>query len=314
MPGRILKLLASTLFFPLWVFELAYAQDGADLNLPVGEICVSSRDPVDCMQSYGFQCDWSRRPQMSLDAHTLSCNLSLQNGSHQYVQFLYENGGWVVESQGEYESEADDLRSPYEDSHIALSRYIREAMQAYSIVSDGSGQTTQADATYYFQTGFRQVGGQRAVRSVCGIVLNESNNEAEMPDLDSVCEADILNWIRMLGQSTAGSPYRAAGAAAIEWKSSTAYLASGASALIIDGQYTFDKDHQSCRLTNDCCSRHGSAYLESCREPTETELLAISGCLADGLKLPSGEYFECLRNAGIKVGCQNQEDGSRICY
>jgi len=55
-------------------------------------------------------------------------------------------------------------------------------------------------------------------------------------------------------------------------------------------------------------------YLGSCRILTENELQAIKSCLAEGLPSRSEEYAACLREAGVKVGCDEQADGSRICY
>ena len=118
----------------------------------------------------------------------------------------------------------------------------------------------------------------------------------------------------MISQSTATSSYRAAGATEVEWKSKTVVIVSGDSAFVVEGYFTFAAKHKSCRLINDCCSRDGSTYLDSCRVVTEIELQTIMSCLAAGLKLGSDEYFDCLRKADVKVGCEEQADGSRICY
>jgi len=46
----------------------------------------------------------------------------------------------------------------------------------------------------------------------------------------------------------------------------------------------------------------------------EVELQAVKSCLAQKLRLHSLGYFDCLRDADVKVDCDEQADGSRICY
>ena len=65
---------------------------------------------------------------------------------------------------------------------------------------------------------------------------------------------------------------------------------------------------------SDCCSIDGSIYLDSCREPDDSEMQVVKFCLAEGLQLGTDEYVECLREDGVNVGCDEQADGSRVCY
>ncbi len=58
----------------------------------------------------------------------------------------------------------------------------------------------------------------------------------------------------------------------------------------------------------------GAIYLDSCRVPTDSELQTIDACLAEGRHRGSEEFFGCLRAAGVKIGCEEQADGARICY
>lgn len=84
--------------------------------------------------------------------------------------------------------------------------------------------------------------------------------------------------------------------------------------LILEAQYEFPEGHISCRLQPYCCSSELSLYLDSCREPEVDEEAAVDSCLAEGHKRKTNEYEDCLRSNGINIGCEPQDDGSRLCY
>ena len=312
--GQTMKYAGYLLLLALGVPDLSHSQDDVDQYSAIGETCIRFQDPDVCMESYGFQCHRGRRRETSLEAYYLACQMPLPDGRNQYVQILYDGAGWSIENQHKYVPEQDEVRSPAEDSGLALSAYLSEEMKNYSIHSSGTDQPEYFDNRFYFKIGARKSGEKRVMRAVCGVVVDGPVHETVSLGAKAGCEKRFLRRIRMVSQSTATSPYRAAGAAEIEWKSKTAVIVSGDSALVVEGYYTFAEKHKSCRLINDCCSLDGSAYLDSCRVVTEIEMQTIMSCLAAGLKLGTEEYFDCLRKADVKVGCEEHADGSRICY
>ena len=164
------------------------------------------------------------------------------------------------------------------------------------------------------EIGTRQQGEQIGLRAVCGVVVNGQPSETVSMWINAKCQENVLRSIKMLSQPQAAGPYRAAGAAEIEWSSKTTILASSDTAMIIEGLYKFPKKHRPCRWMNDCCADDGHVYLDSCRSPIESELEVVKSCLAKGLYSHSDEYSDCLREAGVRTGCEDQANGSRICY
>ena len=266
------------------------------------------------MESYGFKCHGSRMPSRSFDAYVLACNLDLSNGRYHFVQMLYDKGGWNIEHQETYASEPEEDPDAAEDSQLALTVYIHEEMRNYSTHGGGSVPSEYGAAPLRFEMGTRKHGEHMVLRAVCGVVTDGLPNEKVSMGTKSGCEKWLLGTIMRLSQPQAAGPYRAAGATEIEWKSKTVTLVSSDLALIFEGRYTFASKHAPCRLMSGCCSDDGPIYLDSCRVPTEVELQVIESCLAKELRLHSEEYFDCLRDADVKVGCDEQADGSRICY
>ena len=308
------RLFGYYLFISLALPCVAYSQDVTGDFSEVAESCISSPDPLACMASYGFSCDAARMPQMSLDAHIVSCSLPLPDGYRQDVQILYEGGGWSIEHQSKYMEEPEEHRSPVDDAGFALSTFIREEMRQESILSSGSKHEARFDGPVHLQIGYQWIGERRTMRGICGVVFGGPDVETSSAELVTACEKDLLQMIRRISQPASVSPYVAAGAKQVNWQSRFVTIASGDGALIVEGRYTFDRNHKSCRLINDCCSTDGSVYLDSCRAPTETELRSVETCLADGLELNSDEYIACLREADIKVGCEENSDDWRLCY
>lgn len=290
-----------------------WAETGKEQYLELGELCAGAQLPGVCMASYGFKCHQSRRPDTSIEAYVLGCNLDLGDGRYYFVQMLYDNGGWNVELEETYRPEYSQTETPVEDAALALSYYIRHAMQGYSMHSSGAGYA-RIDKAQYYEIGTRRDDGRIAVRAMCGVIYDVPLDEAVSMQVKSDCEGHLLRTVKYLGQQRKISPYRVAGPSEFEWESRFARLVSGHTALVWKGRYTFAEEHTPCRWMSDCCSATGSVYLDSCRVPTEGELRTIETCLAEEETHYSEEFFDCLRTAGVKVGCEEQSDGTRVCY
>jgi len=121
------------------------------------------------MESYGFQCHQIRMPNKSIEAYILGCNMALSEGRNQFVQLLYDDGGWNVELQKTSTPEPDEFRAAEEDSDLALSTYMREEMKGYAMLSGGTGSSEYFDGTLALETGMRRQGEQIVVRAVLAL-------------------------------------------------------------------------------------------------------------------------------------------------
>jgi hypothetical protein len=239
--------------------------------------------------------------------------VGLSDGRLHFVQILYDDGGWAIEFQKTYMPEPVVADNVEEDPDSILAAYVREEMTNYNMHSSGL-RPEYLNEPIHAETGTRRSGEQLIMRTVCGVIVGADPDETFLMGVKYECTQNLLRAIMKLSQSQSDSPYRAAGTSEIEWQSATVTLASNDFAFIADGRYVFPQDHKSCRRMSNCCSEDGSLFLDSCREPTEPELDAIKSCLGRGLRGRSAEYFECLRAHDVKVGCEEQADGSRICY
>ncbi len=292
---------------------LCRAATGNEQYLEVGEICVRAQQPGACMASYGFECHTAEMPNVSPDAYVLGCNLPLADGRYHFVQLLHDHGGWNVELQKTYRPEYDEERPPEQDPAVALSSWIREEMQDYSMHATGD-ERVPGGKPKFFETGTRMDEGRIAVRAMCGVIIDVPLDDGVSMQARSDCESNLLRTVTALSQEQPASPYRVAGPSGFEWERRFARLVSGDTALVWEGRYTFAEGHMPCRWKTSCCSVEGSNYLDSCREPTEDELQSIQNCLAAGEEYLSEGFFNCLRTAGVKVGCEEQPDGSLTCY
>ena len=315
--GLNMNALRLFLFLAIAMPVVSYADEESGESSEIVEICIQAQEPVVCLKSYGFVCHQSRRYDMSLEAYGLGCNLALADGRYHFVQVLYDDGGWAVENQHTYLPEQDEIRTEAEDTGLALSNYVHEEMKNHSILLSRSGTVVGSghlNGPSEIEIGTRRQGEQIGLRAVCGAALGDQPNEMASMGIEALCEDTLLRSIVMYSQPQAPGPYRAAGAAEIDWSSKTATLASSDTALIIEGNYTFPQKHRPCRFINDCCATESHIYLDSCRVPTESELEAVKICLARDLQSLTEEYFACMREADVKIGCDEQADGSRICY
>ena len=265
------------------------------------------------MESYGFDCHQSRAADKSIEAIRLGCNLDLGDGRYHFVQMLHDNGGANIEVERTYWPEYSESKTPEEDSYLALTSYIRNEMTRYSMHSSGGG-AVHLNESLQFETGARRNDGHVSVRAICGVVIGVELDEALSEQIRSYCESRLLRTVKKLGQPQATGPYRVARLSEFEWKTRFVRLVSGDSALIVEGRYAFAEPHVPCLWISDCCSRNGSLYLDSCRVPAESELQSIETCLDEVETRRSEQFVDCLRSAGVKVGCEDQADGSLICH
>ena len=284
-----------TLLLVVFGGQVVTARVPADApQLTAGDTCIASEDPRACMQGYGFTCDRSRTPQRSVEAFRLSCNVQLAGDLMHYVQILFDDGGWAVETQETYPVDYDDGERIADDPESMLADYIRDSMTNYGKLGSraaGPGRPVQVT------TGFRRSGDLISMRTMCGALVGEGTD----PTLLAQQRLPETPHTQNLVEET-------------RWQTTNVTLATGDAAFIVDGLYDFPPGHKSCRLGYDCCSAEGATYLDSCRTPTEAEFTAINACLADGLEVLSGEHLDCLRGYDVNVGCEEQPDGSRTCF
>lgn len=265
------------------------------------------------MESYGFDCHQGRLPGRSVEAQNLGCNLDLGNGRHHFVQMLYDDGGWNVEIERTYVPEYAEFRLAEEDSTLALSSYIEQKMQSYSPIISGGG-VSNSGRLQEFVTGARRDDGRIAVRAACGVVIDVEFDESVSAQLMSDCEKHLLRTVKKLSQPQGDDAYRVAAPSEFDWEKHFISLVSGDNALVLEGRYIFPGVHTPCLWISNCCSWEGGFYLDSCRAPTESELQIIQTCLHQVKSRRSDAFTDCLRSSRVKAGCEEQADGSRICF
>lgn len=291
------------------------AEPAKEQYLEIGVSCAKAHEPLLCMESYGFFCHQSRRPGKSIEAQHLGCNLDLGDGRYHFVQMLYDNGGWNVEVENTYFPDYDEPRWPQEDPSLALSSYIEQKMDQYSMHSSGGGTNARGQPTDSF-SGTRRIDGRIAVGAACGTTVGLEYDKDVETQLMADCERLLLRTVKGLSQSKPTGPYHVSAPSEFDWDKEVVSLVSGDTALILEGRYEFANAHTPCRWISDCCSTEGAIYLSSCRVPSESELQIIQGCLEKvGMKTPRSEKFtDCLRMAKMEIGCEDQSDGSQICH
>ena len=282
-------------------------------HLEYGNTCVMTHEPRSCMESYGFRCHQGRLPSKSIEAHSIGCNLDLGDGRHHFVQMLFDDGGWNVELQKTSTPEVELHRQPEEDRALALSGYIERRMSDYSVHSSGSG-TNAHDLIQVTFSGTRRIDDHVVIAAACGAIVDANYGDNVTAQLKSDCERVLARTVKLLSQSNPTGTYRVPASTDFAWSTDYVRIVSGDNAMIAEGQYKFPDVHTPCRWKSDCCSSDGSIYLSSCRVPSESERQAIQSCLSESIALRSGEFQECLRAAGVKIGCERQSDGSQICH
>lgn len=286
--------------------------DDADRIVEIAENCIAAEEPGTCMENYGFRCRGNRVPDWSPEPRRFGCNIPLGDGRYHFVQIASDANGWKIESEHAYTPELDDAGDPAVDTQQALSNFVLEEMRGYN--SHSSGSYGWERSVGKFEVGTRKEDEHIVIRAVCGIAADTHPDDSTMSEFSSDCEQSLLRTIRRLSQSAAAGPYRAAGPSEIQWQRKTVTLASADVGLILDGRYVFEPEQRPCMWISDCCSTDGSIYLDSCRTPTDSEEQVIASCLSEGLRPRTDEFFGCLSKREVKIGCEAQPDGSRICY
>jgi hypothetical protein len=248
-----------------------------------------------------------------MTAYSLGCNARLSNGHNHFAQLMFDGSNWVVETQRIYTPEPVSERVQSDDPIEILLRHVRSLSgDGWSIgggiKSDASGNMIASDVN------LNRYVDPWTLNVVCGLLVQQDAAEDPPALLRRECQDRALKAIRDLSQSEPKVPFRAAGASELFWSESLATLESADTAFIAEARYQFPRGHVACRLRGDCCPGPGPAFLGSCREPTQAEKAAIDACLALGLRARTAEYTECLVANGVKVGCEPQDDGSRLCY
>ena len=277
-----------------------------------GEICIRSESPQQCLESYGFVCNKSMTLERSIDGFRLGCNGGLPDGQMHFIQILYADGGWSIENQQTYVPETYVAGQPDTSREAALETYVQGEMTGYRMQSEGI-RFDYMNELAYVKTGSQRIGELLVMRSVCAVVVDDDPNDAIWFGLEQQCNDVLLRGILMLSQSGRDVPYRAAGRNEIHWQKTTITLNVDDIAYVVDGSYEFPANHVPCKWLSNCCSSKGYLFLDSCREPTESESEAVDYCLAEGFKRRSPDYVKCLREQGVAVGCEDQLDGSRLC-
>lgn len=298
----------------LMVLAAAPVQTVAEYYLDVGSNCVSADDPGTCMESYGFRCHQLRLPGRSLEAHGLGCNLSLADGRRHFVQIINDGSKWRIETERTSDPNTEIRYQIEDDANIALTDYISTEMKPYRVSGSGGSAIPELSSSMSFEVGARKSGQNIIVRAVCGVNYEQELSDELARGAQDECEKTLLRDIRIRSQFTPESPYRAAGANEITWQTTDISLSADSVSLIMDGRYSYPFTQKSCRFMPNCCSYDGAMYLDSCRTPTKEETDAIKSCLNPDIDFRSDDYYQCLKDAGVKAGCETQKDGSRLCY
>lgn len=309
----MIKALKVALIVAITAPALCRAEPLEEQHLEIGNTCAKAHEPLLCMESYGFRCHQGRQPDMSIEAQSMGCNLDLGDGRYHFVQMLYDNGGWNVEVENTYWPDYDVPRWPEEDPSLALSTYIEQKMEDYSMHSSG-GSINVHGQPQDFYSGARRIDGRVAVSAACGTIVGHEPDESVSMQLLADCGQVLLRTVKRLSQPKTAGPYSVAAPSEFEWDEQSVTLVSGDTALIVEGRYMFADSHTPCLWISDCCSIDGIFYLDSCRAPSESELQIIQTCLAKSDSRHSDEFESCLDSSGLKVGCEEQADGSRTCF
>lgn len=279
----------------------------------IPERCVTDVDPRACLESNGYECRRHSGMSIAMNAYWLGCNARLSTGRAHFAQLMFDGSDWIVETQRVYTPEPVRERvEPYEPDEM-LERYL------YSLIENGQtfGGGMKPDESGHLivdQVELDRRADTWTLRVLCGLVVEQSATERASTIVRRECQKRALKITRNLSQADQTSPFRAPGANELYWSESLATLESGDTAVIAEARHQFPQGHVACRLRSHCCSGPGSTFLGSCRAPTEAEETAVDACLGIGLRARTTEYTECLIANGVKVGCEMQDDGSRLCY
>lgn len=310
MDKKVLAYLS--LILPLAAFAEVDDLEVQHYNAVVGN-CIATEDPQACLVASGYLCNQLKGTHITVAAHYLSCNVRLSNGRAHFAQLLFDGVGWAVEVQRVYVPEPVREQDEPTEPEFILDAYVQSLFRDDEWIS-ANGNSEYMGRLIVSSVGNSQSSGVMAMRALCGIIVNREPGPEESNAVKEHCNSRLLRSIRMFSQSDQNSPFRAAGANEIRWSEKSAVLKSNDSAFLLEAQYEFPEGHMSCMLQPHCCSSNLRYYLDSCREPKTHEEAAVNSCLAEGYRRKTDEYENCLRSKSVSVGCEAQEDGSRLCY
>ncbi len=292
----------------------AQALDGQLPHELAAEECIKTDDVGACMQGFGFTCDRLASPQTAIGAFRLSCNAPLADGRLHFVQMQNDTEEWTIERQRSYFPDSAPYNiEPLEGPLSNLADYIQDQMANMTLLHSGTEETMQR-SRIVFEVRSGSAGDTMALMAICGTELDGEPSDALVGDIRSHCGRLLRRNIVRFAQPDGDSPYRVYGMDETTWTTTRTIVGADLDALLLEGRYLFPSNHTPCRFISDCCSRDGSMYLESCREPSVTEHEAIVVCLERGLRIRTGRFHECLREQDVPVGCELQSDGSSLCY
>ena len=307
-----MKKLALTIALYLSVAHSVVAQEGSGAFEDAARACVQTEDPEACLTTYGFDCHGSPASQTAVDAYRIGCNAPTGDGRLHFVQMLEHGGEWTIEASHSYDIDYGYDDEPGDDPNSMLAAYVQERMADHHTQSSGTADGSAG--LIDFVTGVRREDGVLILRGVCGSVIRAGHTDRHSADLLEECERWMLRSMRMLGPTPDHEPFRIASVQDISWESAPVSVSANVDAYIVEGRLALPAGHRPCRYVSGCCSQKGTMYLQNCREPNETELVAISACLEDRVPIRTPEFEACLRDQDIRVGCELQPDGSSICY
>jgi len=207
-----------------------------------------------------------------------------------------------------------DMNEIAENPDLALSAYLYDQSSKYSQHAGGGMNIESSERPVSFTTGAKRRDKSIDMLALCGVIVEGEPDDVLQESLLAGCEERLLRTIKKLSQPAEPGPYRAAGASEIDWQSRVVTLITSDIAFVVEGHHTSNQQFTPCLWIDSCCKTNGALYLDSCREPSEVEWRAIDHCQSMGLGCRSPEYLACLREQGVKAGCELQPDGSRLCY
>ena len=195
---------------------------------------------------------------------------------------------------------------------LAVHQYFITIRDQHSGLSSGAQRAGDYHLRFNIDA-HRQASGT-TINALCAVTIDGEIAPTSRTLVLKGCKMRLLRSIANISQTSRSSPYRAAGENELRWTTHYATIATGELIFVMDGTYVLPPSVRPCRFISDCCDLDGVLQLGSCRTPTAEERSAIEHCQEQGHGCRSDEYFECLRQQDLKVGCYDQPDGSRLCY
>lgn len=246
--------------------------------------------------------------------------VSVQSGSTACgaaVLFLLIVASAVASSPDRSEEELD--LPPAIDPGPAFEQYTSRMARDIGAHSSGSGMESfeNLSADYHEFHASRILRPGIELFQVCGTVVDGDSDPALPEALQAACEAHFLVYMKRFMEPAERGPYRVPAISEVTWQEQFVTLSTNQMALFVEGRYSNPDQPAPCIRTADCCNVEALNYLDSCFAPDDNAWGAIAQCEQLGLSSSTDQdsgWQQCLRSFGVKVGCEYQPDGSRICY